>query len=106
MKKIAIALLLGCVAVHAGMPQLKRLRASWDPYVVMPGGSNAVIVVYKATSLGTVYSPFKRTAIVPASRTNVTIAVLPGSYHFYCTAIVQPFGESDPSNTVTNKVNP
>lgn len=104
--KTLVLLLAGCLTLHAGMPQLKSLRASWDPYVVMPGGSNSVIVLYKSVSLGTVWTPFKPTAYTPATRTNVNFSVLPGTYRFYATAQVQPFGESEPSNTVTNRVNP
>lgn len=108
MRKIGLMLLVSALTLSAlaGMPQPKTLKLAWDQYSIAVGGSNAVITVYKATSLGTVYTPFKPTAIVPATRTNVTLTLLPGTYKFYTTATVQPFGESDPSNTITNKVNP
>jgi hypothetical protein len=105
MKLALIALLLAGTAL-AGQPPLKVLKVSIDQYQIPYGGSNAVITVYKSTSLGTVATPFKPTAIFPATRTNTTITVIPGLYYFYATASVQPYGESPPSNTVTNRVNP
>lgn len=106
MKAIIVLLLAGFVAAHAGTPQLKAYRVSgWYPYSSgVIGGSNEVIVVYKSTYLGTgmsgeVWTPFKRTVITPASRTSAAISLLPGSYKFYATALVQPYGESDPSPT-------
>jgi hypothetical protein len=103
---IAIALLAAVLTADAGMPQLKSRKVTWDAYAVPMGGSNAVVVIYKSTSLGTVWTPFKPTAYTPANRTNVTISVLPGLYRFYGTAQVQPYGESEASNTVTNRVSP
>lgn len=100
---LASFLALSCLA---GQPSLKSLKLGWDAYTVPTGSSNAVIVVYKSTSLGTVFTPFKPTAIFPASRTNGTISVLPGLYHFYITSQMQPFGESNPSNTITNNISP
>lgn len=89
----------------AGMPQPKTRHVTWDLYPPLPPGcSNAVIVIYKSTSLGSVFTPYKPTAYCPASRTNINITVLPGLYHFYATAQVQPLGESNPSNIVTNRV--
>ncbi len=95
------------ITVSAGTPMLKSWRAEWAPYVSgVVGGSNAVVVLYKSTSLGTVWTPFKRAGITPATRTNLNFSVLPGTYRFYLTAIVQPYGESEPSITVTNRVSP
>lgn len=89
----------------SGMPQARALRASWDQCSIPFGGSNAVVTIYKSTSLGSVWTPFKPTAITPASRTNTTVTVVSGStYRFYATLTAQPFGESNPSNTVTNRV--
>lgn len=86
-------------------PQPVVLTITIDPYVVWPGGSNAVITVYKSTWLGTVGTPFKPTAVFPATRTNQNITVVSGqTYMFYSTATVQPWGESDPSVTSTNKI--
>lgn len=90
-----------------GGAQLKTLTAKWDPYPLSmyTNGSNAVITVYKSTSLGSVWTPFKPTAITPAIRTNIHFQVVaPNTFRFYCTATVQPLGESIPSNIVTNKV--
>jgi hypothetical protein len=63
---------------------------------------------YKSTSLGTVWTPFKPTAVFPATRTNFFVQVLPGTYRFYLTITLQPsiYGESAPSIVVTNTVNP
>jgi hypothetical protein len=104
--KIALLFCLLSLSSLGGQPQPKNVKLGWDPYTYPAGGSNAVIVVYKSTSLGTIFTPFKPTAYWPASRTNGTVSVLPGLYRFFITATVQPFGESDPSNTVTNQVNP
>lgn len=102
LKRIVIILALGVVSTFSGMPALKSAKVSLDPYVVPVGGSNAVIVIYKATSLGSVYSPFKPAAYFPASRTNFSLPVLVGyTYQFYATAQVQPYGEAVPSNIVT-----
>ncbi len=99
------------VCLRAGQPQLKTLRGSLDQYPLTNyvGSSNGVMTCYKSTSLGTVWTPFKPTAVFPATRTNFFVQVLPGNYRFYLTITLQPFtrfGESDPSNTVTNVVNP
>ena len=103
---IALAAAALLTVAHAAQPFLIPLRGSLDQYPLSlyPEGSNAVLTVYKSTSLGTVWTPFKPTAIVPATRTNFTVYVLPGTYRFYVTATVQPLGESDPSNVVTNRV--
>lgn len=105
MKAIAILYAL-CLTASAAMPQLKTLKVGWNPYTMPPGTSNGVLVLWKQTSLGTVFSPWKPTAYFPLSRTNGAIAVLPGTYHFYATAQGQPLPESDPSNVVTNTVAP
>lgn len=95
-------LLLGIGLAHAGTGRLIPLRVSWAMYPVYPGGSNAVIVLYKSTSLGTVFTPFKPTAYFPATRTNGMTSVLAGqTYRFRATAQVAPFGESAPSEIVT-----
>lgn len=101
-----LAVLIATVAmVHAGQPQLHPLKVLWDPYVVPPGASNAVVVLYKATFLAPgVFTPPKPTAYFPASRTNGSISVLPGIYHFYATVQAQPLPESFPSNLCTNIV--
>lgn len=88
----------------AGMPQPRALRATWDPCQIPSGSSNAVVTVYRSTSLGTVWTPFKPSAITPAARTNTTLTVIPGTYRFYATLSAQPYGESNPSNCVTNHV--
>ena len=107
MNKLFVALLFVVCALApawAGQPKLVILKASIAPYLIPAAGSNAVITIYKSTWLGTVATPFKPTAIFPATRTNTTISVLPGLYYFRATATIQPFGESPPSNTVTNNV--
>lgn len=105
MKPLAFALLLLVAALaSAGQPQPHLLSVSIDPYPIPVGGSNAVITVYKSVWLGTVATPWKPTAIFPATRTNTVITVLPGTYFFRATATVQPYGESAPSLTVTNRV--
>lgn len=82
--------------------RVQQLMVGWAPYKVPWGCSNAVIVIYKATSLGTVFTPSKPTAYFPASRTNGIITVLAGqTYRFHLTAQADPLGESDPSETVT-----
>ncbi len=103
--KLSIFFLLFASAVLAGMPQPRSLTVQINPYVVQPFTSNAVIVVYKSTSLGMVFTPPKPTSYFPATRTNTHISVVSGQlYHFYTTAQVQPLGESPPSNTTTNQV--
>jgi hypothetical protein len=100
--RCAGVLLLAASAL-AAQPRLVTLKATIDPYAIPPGGSNSVVTIYKSTSLGTVWSPPKPTAIFPATRTNQSFAVVvPNKFRFYSTATVQPYGESDPSNTVTN----
>jgi hypothetical protein len=104
---VVVAVAAAGLNVEAAQPTLKTLRASISPYPVSnyPGGSNAVITIYKSTKLGTVWSPFKPTSIFPASRTNTFIQVIaPNTYRFYATASMQPFGESVPSSIVTNVV--
>jgi hypothetical protein len=108
--KLALTLLAlsASLSVHAVQPKFVTLRAAIDPYPLdqYPQGSNAVIVIYKSTSLGTTWTPFKPTAIFPAGRSNQTIQVLaPATYRFYATCRMQPYGESiDTSNVVTNQV--
>ena len=107
MKRLLIGLAALGVALAAlgAQPQLKTLQATWEPYAVAdyPGGSNAVITLYKSTSLGTVWTPFKPTSITPAGRTSQVFQVIvPNKFRFYTTATIQGYGESDPSNTVTN----
>lgn len=106
--RLAFALLFASlVAASAAQPRLKTLRVSWAPYTAPAGASNVVIVLYKSTSLGTVWSPPKPTAYFAASRTNGSINVIaPGTYKFFATAQGQPLPESAPSNTVTNIVTP
>jgi len=100
-----LSILALCCLGLAGMPQPKTLRVSWAPYTVPPFCSNGVVVIYKSTSLGSVFTPYKPTAFVPASRTNQVITVLGGQlYHFVVTGITQPLPESPPSNVSTNQV--
>jgi hypothetical protein len=109
MKTIVAIALLTCVSLtaHAAQPRLKTLKVSWAPYTAPAGCSNAVLVLYKSTSLGTVWSPPKPTAYFAASRTNGTINVLaPGTYKFYATIQGKPLPESMPSNVCTNRVDP
>lgn len=95
------------LTASAAQPRLKTLKVSWAPYTAPAGASNVVIVLYKSTSLGTVWSPPKPTAYWPASRTNGVVAVIaPGTYKFFATAQGHPLPESGPSNTVTNIVTP
>lgn len=102
--KLAI-LAASCLSLCAGQPQLRSLTASWPPYTIPSGCSNAVVVWYKSTSLGTVFTPFKPCAYFPATRTNGHFAVLSGQlYHFYATVQGKPLLESDPSNVCTNSV--
>jgi hypothetical protein len=95
------------LTVQAAQPKLTTLRASIAPYPVSlyPGASDGVITIYKSTSLGTVWTPFKPAAIFPASRTNTFLQVIaPNKYRFYATASLRPLGESPPSAIVTNIV--
>jgi hypothetical protein len=105
---LAILVLAAAVLkVAAAQPTLKTLKASIALYPVnlYPGASNGVITIYKSTSLGTVWTPFKPAAIFPASRTNTFLQVVaPNKYRFYATASMQPLGESPPSLIVTNVV--
>lgn len=103
--KVLLALLASVLLASAGQPQLRPLRVEISvPSVFPTGASNCVYVVYKATSLGIPFTPFKPTAIFPATRTNTTILVLPGTYHFYATAQCSGYPESGPSNYCTNNV--
>lgn len=108
MRLLLTAILLSLAsAAFAAQPQLRTLQVSLDQYPLTqyPGGSNAVLIVYKSTSLGTVWTPFKPTSIFPATRTNQLIQVVaPNTFRFYLTVVIQPYGESGPSNTVTNRV--
>lgn len=106
MKPLIALLALSALTAFAAQPFLHTLRGSLAPYPLSdyPGASNSVITVYKSTSLGTVWTPFKPTAVFPATRTNFFVQVLPGTYRFYLTATLQPYGESDPSEVVTNRV--
>lgn len=105
--RLAMSVLIlaaGALVVNAGQPQLHALKVTWDSYNIGPGYSNGVVVLYKSTSLGTVFTPYKPTAYWPSTRTNGTISVLPGTYHFYATTQAQPKSESVPSNYCTNIV--
>lgn len=107
--KLVLLVALAAVApgALAAQPKLKTLQASIAPYPVSsyPQGSNGVITIYKSTSLGTAWTPFKPAAIFPASRTNTFLQVIaPAKYRFYATASLQPLGESPPSLIVTNVV--
>ena len=80
-----------------------------DNVFVDPSLTTGIITVYKSTWLGTLASPWKKTAIMPWGRNTIGLAVLPGTYYFRVTASAPPAGtntwiESDPSNTVTNTV--
>jgi hypothetical protein len=104
-RSFLIGLLASACTALAQMPHLQVLHCSIDPYVPQPGTSNNVIVLYKSTSLGTVFTPFKPTLYFSASRSNATFTVLTGNlYHFRATTQGQPLPESDPSNTVTNQI--
>lgn len=112
--RLTLALAL-TVSAQAGQPQLKPLRLGWPLYNDDTYGSTgAIITVYKAVSLGTVYSPPKPTAIFAGSRTNGTISLLPGTYKLYLTAQFplndpnwpKTYIESLPSNTITITINP
>ena len=105
--RILAALLFALATASAARAQTPTpivLHVTIEPYVIPIGGSNSVITIYKSTSFGTVSSPWKKTAIFPATRTNTSITVLPGKYYFYATASVMPWGESPPSNICTNTV--
>lgn len=104
---IAVALVALSLAAHTAQPHLAVLRATIGPYPLAsyPQGSNAVITVYKSTSLGTTWTPFKPTAVFPATRTNQSLVVVaPNTFRFYCAATIQPYGEGNPSTTVTNNL--
>jgi hypothetical protein len=104
---IALAIVVCALEAAAQMPHLVTLQCTIDPYPVAdyPGGSNAVITLYKSTSLGTTWTPFKPTAYFPATRASQYIKVVsPNTFQFYATATLQPYGESAPSNYVTNTV--
>lgn|GEM_PF-5090381 len=92
----------GCA--FAGMPQPKTVKAIWDPYEKAAGTSNLVFTLYKSTWLGTVATPWKKTAIAVWPRTNVTCLAMPGICYFRVTLTSAPYGESAPSNTITNLV--
>jgi len=99
------AALTAFIVAQSATPTFKALTVGINPYTVPTGGSNAVICVYKSTSLVKTNSPWKPTAYFPAGRTSTVIQVVaPGTYYFRVTAIVQPMGESTPSDTVTNQV--
>lgn len=100
----ALVLMCAGAQMFAGTPKPQTVKLMIDAYQVDPGGSNAVITLYKCTWLGTIRSPWKKTAIFPATRSSVSIPLLPGIYYFYATSTVAPFGESLPSNTVTNTI--
>lgn len=104
--KTALSLLIFglALAASAGTPQLRPLKATWATYVAPSDASNVVIVIYKSTSLGTVWSPFKPTAMTSANRTNLNFSALPGMYRFYATVQASNYPESVPSLTVTNRV--
>ena len=102
-KSLGFCLLSLCLGVLAQSPA--TLLVTIDPYPIWPGGSNAVITVYKSTWLGATNTPWKPTTIFPATRTNAYITVVGGqTYFFRSTGTVQPWGESDPSTTSTNVV--
>src|SRR5689334_13303987 len=110
---LAVALVL---PDSAGMPQLKSLRLGWPLYrdPAYGSGDGAAVYIYKATLLGTVYSPPKPTAVFPGGRTNGTIAILPGTYKLYMTVQFplndpnwpKPYIESPPSNVITITIPP
>ena len=106
--KLGLFLVLFAVSCFAQQPKLQTLQATIGPYPLTnyPGGSNGVITIYKSTSLGTVWSPFKPTAIFPITRTNTFFQVVaPNTFQFYATATLQPWGQSSPSSPpVTNVV--
>jgi hypothetical protein len=106
--KVDGILILACVlalAATAGTLQLRTVKFSWDSYGALPpGASNAVFTLYKSTSLGSVFTPWKPTAITIWPRTNLTITVLPGIYRFRMTITTLGNGESAPSNTITNTI--
>lgn len=103
--RLLLAILFACLSVSAATPRLKTLKVSWAPYTIPAGASNVVIVLYKSTSLGTVWTPYKPTAYYPATRTNGSFSVLaPGKYRFFATAQGKPLPESAPSNTVEKTV--
>lgn len=106
--RLTLAILAAlALTASAAQPRLKTLKVAWAPYTAPAGVSNVAIVLYKSTSLGTIWSPAKPTAYFAASRTNGSITVLaPGTYKFFATAQGQPLSESGPSNTVTNIVTP
>lgn len=103
--RLLLAILFACLSVSAATPRLKTLKVSWAPYTIPAGASNVVICVWKSTSLGTTWTPFKPTAYTPATRTNLTLSVLaPGKYRFFATAQGKPLPESAPSNIVEKTV--
>ncbi len=87
-------------------PQIKIMKAMWDAYPLLPGMSNVTFTLYKSTSLGLVYTPFKPTAVTVWPRTNLSFTVLPGSYKFRLTMSCQPYGETMWSNITTNTIAP
>lgn len=100
---LTLVLVLAGVAAHAQDLRTATLRVTIAPYLIPTNGSDAVVTVYKSTWLGKTNTPWKKTAIFPASRTNAFIQVVaPGNYFFRTTATVAPYGESLPSNTTTN----
>lgn len=105
MRALLFLFCLWPMAAFAQQPKLVNLRVRWDAYTMPTGTSNGVVVIWKQTSLGSVFTPWKPTAYTSSGRTNITISVLtPGLYHFYATIQGQPLPESAPSNVCTNAV--
>lgn len=81
-----------------------------DDVVVDPTSMTGMTTVYRRTWLGTVASPWKKTAVMPWTRNTATVTVLPGTYHFRAIASMpETIGstnwlESEPSNVITNIV--
>lgn len=102
MRLFLILCVLMCGRAIGATPVLKPFNAIIDRYPLTnyPGGSNAIIILYKSTRLGTVWSPWKPTSVFPATRTNQFIQVVSGNtYRFYCVCSIEPYGVSLPSNT-------
>lgn len=108
---VVVVLALGAV-VFAKPPKLLALQLQCDAYDGQSiGASNVVIVVYRSTSLGTTWSPFKRAGIFPASRTNFAVRQLEGTKcQYYLTAQMNlpstnnqtVLYETEPSNIITH----
>lgn len=108
---LLLCLLLVGRPLQAGtMPVLHLLKVQIDPYTdPVYNPANVIVVVWKSSWLGTLWSPPKPCCLFSAMRTNSSFYVIsPGTYRFYGTAqyytAATGLKESIPSLTVTNRL--